>query len=424
LAYVLGYARDIVGVEDGQRPAGRARALSLVFFAIFLWTDPFSITAAQTALGLSSVLWVWSLWREEASRRLQLPLIGPFLLFAAVTLASVLVSDNPWRSLIGAKSLLLIVSFYLAANLVTSDHVARRLLLGFLASAAAASLLGLYQSYTRGMGYRIKGTLSIYMTLAGILMIALLLAMACLIALRGRARLVAAVSALPMVVALLLTQTRNAWLGFILGAVILTATLLRRWAPVVGAVMLAVPLVAIGFSEPLALRIKSMTNLSDATFVARIHMWRSGLLMIRDHPLLGVGVKMPEEKFSRYRVPEFPRDRVPHLHNDVLQIAAERGVIGLGAWLLLWIRFFTSLAHLRTARGPTSPFAEAVWAWSRASVAGVLLAGVFQYNFGDTEIVMVTYAAMGLPFGMFWSPPVVEPAVSKRPSPAGGVLPA
>ena len=297
----------------------------MVFFAVFLWSDPFSISIAESALALSAACWGWALWQEDGWRRVQLPLITPFLLFAAITIASVFVSVDRGRSLIGLRSLLLIVIFYLAANVVTSERVARILLAGLLTSAAAASLVGLSASYARGIGYRVRGTLSIYMTLAGILAVALLLAAACYIALRGRDRFVAAVLAVPIGVALLFTYTRNAWLGFVVGLALLVVALGRRWA--IGLVGGAVAMALVGavVVQPVAVRFKSMADLSDATFVERVHMWRTGVLMIRDHPWLGVGVKMPEARFREYRVPEFPRDRVAHLHSDVMQITAERG---------------------------------------------------------------------------------------------------
>jgi O-antigen ligase len=382
---------------------------------VFLWSDPFSITVAQSALALSAACWGWALWQENGWRDVRLPLIGPFVLFAAITIASVFVSVDRGRSVLGLKSLLLVVAFYLAANVVTSESVARILLGGFLASAAVSSLVGLSASYTRGIGYRVRSTLSIYMTLAGILAVALLLAAACFIALRGKDRRVAMVLAVPITVALLFTYTRNAWLGFVIGLALLVIALGRRWAIGLVGVAVAAALLGAVVVQPVAVRVKSMADLSDPTFVERVQMWRTGVLMIRDHPWLGVGVKMPEARFREYRVPEFPRERVAHLHSDVMQITAERGFIGLGAWLLIWIAFYTRLFGLRArVKAAATPLTEAVWAWSGAAVAAVLVGGLFQYNFGDSEIIMIVYFAMGLPFGMV-AARVAEPSREAGP---------
>lgn len=393
----------------------RARSLSLFFLAVFLWADPFSITVAQSGLALAAACYGWALWQENGWRHVRLPLIAPFLLFAAITIASVFVSVDRGRSVLGLKSLLLVVAFYLAANVVTSESAARVLLGGFLASAALSSLVGLSASYTRGIGYRVRSTLSIYMTLAGILAVALLLAAACFIALRGKDRRVAMVLAVPITVALLFTYTRNAWLGFVIGLALLVIALGRRWAIGLVGVAVAAALLGAVVVQPVAVRVKSMADLSDPTFVERVQMWRTGVLMIRDHPWLGVGVKMPEARFREYRVPEFPRERVAHLHSDVMQITAERGFIGLGAWLLIWIAFYTRLFGLRArVKAAATPLTEAVWAWSGAAVAAVLVGGLFQYNFGDSEIIMIVYFAMGLPFGMV-AARVAEPSREAGP---------
>ena len=393
----------------------RARSLSLFFLAVFLWGDPFSITVAQSGLALAAACYGWALWQENGWRHVRLPLIAPFLLFAAVTIASVFVSVDRGRSVLGLKSLLLVVAFYLAANVVTSESAARVLLGGFLASAALSSLVGLSASYTRGIGYRVRSTLSIYMTLAGILAVALLLAAACFIALRGKDRRVAMILAVPITVALLFTYTRNAWLGFVIGLALLVIALGRRWAIGLVGVAVAAALLGAVVVQPVAVRVKSMADLSDPTFVERVQMWRTGVLMIRDHPWLGVGVKMPEARFREYRVPEFPRERVAHLHSDVMQITAERGFIGLGAWLLIWIAFYTRLFGLRArVKAAATPLTEAVWAWSGAAVAAVLVGGLFQYNFGDSEIIMIVYFAMGLPFGMV-AARVAEPSREAGP---------
>ena len=55
--------------------------------------------------------------------------------------------------------------------------------------------------------------------------------------------------------------------------------------------------------------------------------------MIGDHPVLGVGPNMVERVYVQYRVPEAEDKINPHLHNVPLQIAAERGLPALAAWL-------------------------------------------------------------------------------------------
>jgi O-antigen ligase len=87
-----------------------------------------------------------------------------------------------------------------------------------------------------------------------------------------------------------------------------------------------------------------------------------------------------------------------HLHNSPIQIAAERGLLALGAWIWLWVAFFrygwSVLGRLR----PEASAPRALVCASLGCVAGFLVAGLFEHNFGDAEVAMVVYALMALPW--------------------------
>ena len=83
----------------------------------------------------------------------------------------------------------------------------------------------------------------------------------------------------------------------------------------------------------------------------------------------------------------------PHLHNVPLQIAAERGLPALA----IWIAFIAVLAYglfriFRSERDQTLAAA------GLAAIAGMLSAGLFEYNFGDSEFLMLFLVLVTLPF--------------------------
>ena len=57
-----------------------------------------------------------------------------------------------------------------------------------------------------------------------------------------------------------------------------------------------------------------------------------------------------KEVYAIYRKQDAPRARPPHLHNNVVQLWAERGILGLGAYLLLLALFLREC--VRGWRGP------------------------------------------------------------------------
>jgi O-Antigen ligase len=127
-------------------------------------------------------------------------------------------------------------------------------------------------------------------------------------------------------------------------------------------------------------------------------MWRAGLSMVAEHPLLGVGPGEVRTWYQHYRRPEAIRQSTGHLHNSPIQVAAERGLPALGAWLWFWIVFFREGWRILGRVGRESSGRRALVCASLAGVVGFLVAGLFEHNFGDAEVVMVVYALMAQPW--------------------------
>jgi O-antigen ligase len=85
-----------------------------------------------------------------------------------------------------------------------------------------------------------------------------------------------------------------------------------------------------------------------------------------------------------------------HMHSDYLQIALERGVPALIAWLILMGIYGVTL--WRTVRlVPNENWIErGIVLGALGGLAGFLLSGLVHYNWGDSEVVMIFYLIMGL----------------------------
>ena len=370
----------------------------------------FSITLSESSLFLLALFWLWRLRTETTRVTLAFPLAGPVLAVAAATLLSAVRSEHPAASLVDAKGLLLLAILYVLVDALPDVDAADRFLTGlFLLVTAHAGLsviqvalcprepvsLPLLARFFHRCD-RAHGFFSIYMTLAGVLNLVLLATLPRFFAPPGERRRwmvpAWAVSAL----GLILTLTRGAWLGFLAGATALSLVLRRLSAlvAIVGALLLTLLLFLP--SGPLGGRFR---NLEDPTTMReRLYMWQSGLAIVRDHWLTGVGPGQVKAVYPRYARPEAVRKTTSHVHNTPLQIAAERGVLGLVAWLWLWLAFFVRGGRLLERLGPAQAPERRLVAGSLAAVVGFLVAGLFEYNFGDSEVVMVAYAVMALPF--------------------------
>jgi O-antigen ligase len=83
----------------------------------------------------------------------------------------------------------------------------------------------------------------------------------------------------------------------------------------------------------------------------------------------------------------------PHLHNVPVHIAAERGLPALAAWL--WFIVGLVVALWKRQRDPSQRFLAAV---GLSAVVSMLTAGMFEYNFGDSEFLMLFLILVTLPF--------------------------
>jgi O-antigen ligase len=178
-------------------------------------------------------------------------------------------------------------------------------------------------------------------------------------------------------VTLLLTFTRSVWLGWIVAAfVVLIASRARLAFYALPVLILFVTFLPIDLFS----RLISTFDMKQESNFDRIRMLEAGVEMIRDFPLLGVGPANVKEVYAIYRKQDAPRVRPPHLHNNVVQLWAERGILGLAAYILLLALFLREC--LRGRHGPQRKWSDA----GLAVMVSLTVAGLFEFNFGDTEV--------------------------------------
>ena len=379
--------------------------------AIFILGLGLSITLAQTALALLTLLWLWGLRAPDVRAEARWPLWKPVLTFSVVTVVSALVSGYPFGALVASKDLLLVAVLYVTADALRRPADAHRFLSALLVVVSVAGLVGMLQTaicpgtaadygspaWLYHRCYRARGFFSIYMTLAGVLNLVLLATVPRLLSGGGgRDRWLL----LPWLVALgglIATYTRGAWLGFSAGALVLLPKTRRGgWLLLGGLALLG--LVALAGPQHLRQRLLTMGDPDDLSVKERVYMWRSGTAMWWRHPLLGVGPGGVKREYRSYAVPEAIKKATGHLHNTPVQILVERGVLGLAAWLWIWVAFYAQTVRLWFRLPGTAVLGRAIVAGSLAAITGFLVAGLTEYNFGDSEVVMVAWAIMALPF--------------------------
>lgn len=383
-------------------PAGDppGRRWGLYLYALHLLTI-WSIAASNVLLGLTVLSAPWSL----RGRRLAPPAARPLLvasgLYVLWLVASILASYEPVISLRATSELFSLTTLVLGLGLVRDDRQARRLVDGLVAVAAGIALSGLGQ-YLLGYGgldNRIRGPLSHYMTFSGVLVVAdgLLLAR---LALPGRGRGGGRwawrwVALVVINVALLGSLTRSAWVGLVAALLVLALVRAPRWLALVPVVVVLFFLLA---PVPILHRVVTITDLTDESNYDRICMAQAGLEMVAERPLFGLGPDLVKRRYPIYRHATAPRYTVPHLHDSFLQLAAERGLPALAAYLaMMGIAIAAAWRRLAREGGIRGPRADLFFGTVLALVA-FNVAGLFENNWGDTEVQRLVLFVLVLPF--------------------------
>jgi len=380
-ALALDPPRPVAG--DGFEHVG-AVALIAVAGAV-----QFSIAVAQMLLTVALVCWAAALIVKR-DRFAAPAFFWPLLAYAGATLLSAAFSSDPRTSLVDCKQLVLFLLVPAVYRLVGGAQ-SRTLITVVLTCAAVSAALGVIQYgilHYDQLSQRPQGTLGHYMTYSGLLMMAIAVA-AARILFDSSYRTWAALVLPALAVAVALTSTRSAWVGVCAAAALLFALKdFRLFAvlPIVAAIFFAL---APGM---ITKRFVSMFDNKDPTRLDRVAMIHEGERMIAAHPLVGVGPNMVEKRYAEYRGDDAVNKINPHLHNDPLQIAAERGLPALALWLWFVVAVCRDLQK-RFASG-SQRFLSAA---ALATVLALLTAGLFEYNFGDSEVLMLFLIIVTLP---------------------------
>lgn len=380
--------------------------------AVMLFSLPVAISGIQIGLGIAATGALWETLRGRPFPRT--PLDEPILLLLGITLLSALLSADPLRGLRYFRSAWVMLACYLTVGWLGEPPRLRRFLEITFWPAIVMGSYGIVQHFTGWnllrsgsqtlhslnlagrVVYFPRGGFSHYQTYANVFFILFCLSISLAAGSERRAgRLRWGAATMLFAAVLVLSFTRGIWLAMLAALAVFAILYLRRVQWFLGAALAVV--LAVAFLSPSAVmtRVRSIGELD--TNVERLLLWETTWNMLRDHPVLGVGVgnyRSVQDDYIREEV-DLPMTRT-HAHNIWLQIAVERGVLGLLAFLWLAVAVFkeaiSGLRRMRSAGG----YRFALLAGSLAAVTGFYLDGLFQNNFGDSVVVTFFWVVVGI----------------------------
>jgi O-antigen ligase len=363
-----------------------------------------SIAASQIFLLFASLSF---LVEKVLSKKLEFtfpPLKLPLLLFMATTWLSYLVSPEPEIGSPPLRKFVLFVIIVLVANKFSKSRVLRTYQVLFAVGLVAAGF-SIFQYFFLSRGNvenRLTGFMGHWMTLSGEMMLVFITLAAYFVFLNPGRQILWCVMFCILATSLALTLTRSVWMATLVGLVIIL------WLKNPGVKMLTTTVLAailLFFFSPQFLRdrVRSIFDAQDPSNYARTAIWQAGWKMVKAHPWTGVGPQRVYKVFydyhpyvsDRYRSGFFP----VHMHNNLLQFAAERGVPCALAWL--WLMLKIGYDHWRGFfREEPGSEIQAIRAIGLVAVIVLFLAGFFEFNFGDSEVLMIFLFLVAAPYAV------------------------
>ncbi len=380
-----------------------------------------SIAASQIFLGIGlAILLIFR--RKMNFPRIWVPLAAFFLWTA---LADVL-SPDPWGGRAQIKKFF--VFFFIpllysvfARQLSKTYYV----MAAWTLAATASGLWGLAQFawkyfhakktgedfYVTYVGHRITGFESHWMTFGALQLSVLSLLLAQWFFSDRRMPRWTYGGILVLSAAILLGETRSIWLATVPSILYLV----WFWRPKMTLALPAIAVLAFAIAPSTTReRLRSLVDPHGETDSNRhryVTFW-TGVEMVKAHPWFGLGPEQIRRQFDAY-VPAYIKRPLPvgyygHLHNIYVQYAAERGIPGLA--LLLWVIGTAAFDYFRAMARIGKERSQQLF-WLHGSVAviiGVLTGGLFEYNLGDSEVLMMFTSVLALGY-------VAADQVSQRP---------
>ena len=371
-----------------------------------------SIAVSEMLLAITCVAWIV----QRPAAVVWPSYFIPLCAFMLTTVLALLMSAQPEVGMSSVRKFVLFTMGLLAANMVTTTVRARISLGVLLAIGATTSVYALGQfaiAYihflsTRNLAddptvlARMTGFMGHWMTFSGEQLLVWCAAIPAVLMLGRRWMIPLGVVG----TALLLSFTRSAWLGAAAGFVVLGLLMPRK---ILISAALPVAVVAVGFSGLIYHRLSfSFKEKQFGPDTGRFELFIGGIRMIKDHPLFGVGPERIHTEFPHYRGADLaePNFYYGHLENNIVQLAAERGLLCLTAFLWFIFELYASLLKmLKTASG------DIRWIVLSAlsALTGFMIAGLFSYNFGDSEVLLLLLFIVSLPYGVTRTLPVADP---------------
>jgi O-antigen ligase len=197
---------------------------------------------------------------------------------------------------------------------------------------------------------------------------------------------------LPVLVSVYLTQSRNVYLAIFVSLFIFGLFFNRKF---LAALIILTAIFILAAPSTMTKRLTSAFDTEHESNKSRLIMWDVGIKVFKDHPLLGTGENEITRIYKSYKTPEYHGEG-SHFHSNYIMILVTMGITGFLIYLAFWFSLFGYLiCDFRNYPNNND----------RNLILGIILSaislhvsGIFEWNFGDWEVMTVMYYLISIMF--------------------------
>ena len=375
----------------------------------------YAVITAETAFVLLLLI-VWCIRVGKRPERFDPYLMGPVFWLIASGVVSLLCCSLDIR--VSLRLLICgviepIVLFYLIINNLKGINQVKLVVYALIASATFATGYGLWQVFLtisatgNPFNYQIVSTYYAAAIFGEILLLSFPLVVVTRTSLpkpKLAMKLLLDILLGCMLVALVMTQARSAWLGLIVSLSVLmfnkeTRSYLYRLIPVA---LIVVVMQHGAISELLTKRPVRLSDFGDLTTSPGLHLlaWKTAVVMMMDNPI-GIGLGMFKHLWPIYQPLSTPLDAA---HNLLLDIGVEMGVVGLLSFI--WIVIASVRTGIRLVRTSIDPYVARLGLGIISCLAGYFahaLAGGAEFAHNVRNVIDPLGSPIATGMLVFWS---------------------